>query len=122
MEQSFSILSNNLLDNLQSGEHLQISIGGEKSQFVRFSKSKVRQSGVIDDASLGITLIKNNRKCDGSFTLSGNSLIDEKLALTVFESKIPIVNPKRLAFILIELEKWNKSPLMIILYSSKFIL
>ncbi len=36
MEQSFNTLSNILLNNLQEGEHLQISIGGEKSQFVRF--------------------------------------------------------------------------------------
>ena len=81
MEQSFNILSNLLLDNLQEGEHLKISIGGERSQFVRFSKSKVRQSGIIDDASLITTLIKNNRTCDGSFTLSGNSDTDAKLAL-----------------------------------------
>ena len=66
MEQAFNTLSNLLLDNLQEGEHLKVSIGGERSQFVRFSKSKVRQSGIIDDASLGITLIKKNRKCVGA--------------------------------------------------------
>ena len=81
MEQTFNNLSNVLLNNLKEREHLKISIGGEKSQFIRFSKSKVRQSGIINDVSLSITLIKDSRTCDGSFTLSGNNVTDEKLAL-----------------------------------------
>ena len=82
MEQSFNILSEKLMNNLENGEHLKVSIQGEKSQFIRFSQSKVRQSGLVDDATLMMTLIKNDRNCSGSFTLSGNMMADEKIALT----------------------------------------
>ena len=67
MEQLFNQLSETLLNNLNAGEHLKVAIGGENSQFVRFSQSKVRQSGLVDDARLSIVLIKDERSCSGSF-------------------------------------------------------
>jgi len=82
MEQSFNNLSQTLLNSLKEGEHLKISINGEQSQFIRFSQSKVRQSGLVDDASISITLIHDKRNCCGSFTLSGNSNKDEISAIT----------------------------------------
>jgi len=81
MEQLFNQLSETLLNNLNAGEQLKVAIGGEKSQFVRFSQSKVRQSGLVDDASLDIVLIQDGRTCSGSFTLKGNINIDEATAV-----------------------------------------
>ena len=81
MEKLFNQLSETLLNNLNTGEHLKITIGGENSQFVRFSRSKVRQSGLVDDASLSIVLIKDERTCSGSFTLTGNISTDEATAM-----------------------------------------
>ncbi len=81
MEQLFNQLSETLLNNLQNGEDLKLTIGGENSQFVRFSQSKVRQSGLVDDASLSIVLINNERTCSGSFTLTGNITEDEETAM-----------------------------------------
>ena len=81
MEQLFNKLSETLLNNLNVGEHLKVAIGGENSQFVRFSQSKVRQSGLVDDASLSIVLINNERTCRGSFTLTGNITADEETAM-----------------------------------------
>ena len=81
MEQLFNQLSETLLNNLNTGEHLKVAIGGENSQFVRFSQSKVRQSGLVDDASLSIVLIKDDRTCNGSFTLTGNITADEETAI-----------------------------------------
>ena len=81
MEQLFNQLSETLLNNLQNGEDLKLTIGGENSQFVRFSQSKVRQSGLVDDASLSIVLINNERTCNGSFTLTGNISTDEATAM-----------------------------------------
>ena len=80
MEQLFNQLSGTLLSNLRIGEHLKVTIGGENSQFVRFSNSKVRQSGLVDDANLSIILIKDDRTCSGSFTLTGNITTDEETA------------------------------------------
>ena len=81
MEKLFNQLSETLLNNLQNGEHLKLTIGGENSQFVRFSQSKVRQSGLVDDASLSIVLINNERTCNGGFTLTGNITADEETAM-----------------------------------------
>ena len=81
MEQLFNQLSGTLLNNLLTGEHLKVTIGGENSQFVRFSQSKVRQSGLVDDASLSIVLIRDERTCSGSFTLTGNITTDEATAM-----------------------------------------
>jgi len=81
MEKLFNQLSETLFNNLNTGEHLKITIGGENSQFVRFSQSKVRQSGLVDDASLSIVLIKDERTCSGSFTLTGNISTDEATAM-----------------------------------------
>ena len=85
MEKSFNKLSEKLINNLESGEHLKISINGEHSQFVRFSQSKVRQSGIVDDVSLYVNLIKDGRNCSGSFTLTSNLESNEKLAMRELE-------------------------------------
>ena len=85
MEILFNQLVEKLLNNLQNGEQLKLSINGENSQFVRFSQSKVRQSGLVDDASLSISLINNGRTCTCSFTLTGNMDIDTSMALKELE-------------------------------------
>ena len=85
MEQLFNQLSEILLNSLGADEHMKVSIDGENSQFVRFSQSKVRQAGLVDDTSLSISLIKDGRTCRGSFTLTGNSETDEKTSLTELE-------------------------------------
>jgi len=85
MEQLFNHLSEKLFSSLNEGENLKVSIGGENSQFIRFSQSKVRQSGIVDDASLSISLIKDERTCSGSFTLTGNTGKDEKTTLMELE-------------------------------------
>ena len=85
MEQLFNQLSEKLLKSLDADEHMKVSIDGENSQFVRFSQSKVRQAGLVDDTSLSISLIKDGRTCSGSFTLTGNSETDEKTAWTELE-------------------------------------
>ena len=81
MEKSFYALSEALIHSLKNGEHLQVSIEGEFSQFIRFSQSKVRQSGLVDDTSLRIIFIKDQRSCSGSFTLCGSADKDEKSAM-----------------------------------------
>ena len=81
MEKIFNSLSEKLINSLEIGEHLKVSINGELSQFIRFTQSKVRQSGLVDDAALIISLIKDGRNCSGSFTLSGIDKSDEKTAI-----------------------------------------
>ncbi len=82
MKNQFNQLSENLLNSLHQGEHLKIGVSGESSQFIRFSQSKVRQSGLVEDAAINITLIKDDQTCSGSFTLTGDIANDELLAVS----------------------------------------
>ena len=72
MEKIFNQLSNSLFSKLNSGENLILSFDGEKSQFIRFNHATVRQTGLVDDADLGLKFIVNNRSVHGGFTVSGN--------------------------------------------------
>ena len=72
MEKIFNQLSDSLFSELNNGENLILSFDGEKSQFIRFNHAKVRQTGLVDDADLGLKFIVNNRSVHGGFTVSGN--------------------------------------------------
>ena len=81
MEKLFNNISKKILNCIKHDEHLKLSISGEKSQFIRFSQSKVRQSGIVEDASLSMSLIQNEKTCDTTFTLTGNIEKDIEKAL-----------------------------------------
>ena len=68
MEHLFNQFCDYIIGQLNNSEHLIISFGGETSQFIRLNDAKVRQTGIINDASLSLNLIDNNRSCRGSFT------------------------------------------------------
>ena len=72
MEKIFNQLSDSLFSKLNNGENLILSFDGEKSQFIRFNHATVRQTGLVDDADLGLKFIVNNRSVHGGFTVSGN--------------------------------------------------
>ena len=76
MEKIFNQLSESLFSELNSDENLILSFNGEKSQFIRFNHATVRQTGLVDDADLGLKFIANNRTVRGGFTVSGNLDID----------------------------------------------
>jgi predicted Zn-dependent protease len=82
----FEELSKQILSELKSGEHLNLNLNGENSQFLRFSNAKVRQLGTIEDASLDLTLIKESknglRKTVFSFSLSGDHKLDRQNGLS----------------------------------------
>ena len=81
MKNIFDQITNQLINSLDTDEHLKLGISGENSQFIRFSQSKVRQSGMVEDASLTISLIKNGKTCDTSFTLTGDLKTDRNNAI-----------------------------------------
>ena len=57
-------------------EYLTISFSGEHSQFIRFNNALIRQTGLVDDANIGLKFIANGRTCHVTFTVSGNQNID----------------------------------------------
>ena len=76
MEDIFNHLSDKLISYLKKDEHLIISFDGENSQFIRFNNASIRQTGLVDDATMGLKFIANGRTCYGAFTVSGNQDID----------------------------------------------
>ena len=76
MENKFNIISDKVFALLNQGEYLTLSFSSENTQFIRFSQSKIRQTGLVDDASLELELIYDNRTCGEAFTLSGDTDAD----------------------------------------------
>ncbi|SVC64094.1 uncharacterized protein METZ01_LOCUS316948, partial [marine metagenome] len=76
MEQMFTSLCDVFFSELKKNELLTLSFGGEISQFIRFNNAAVRQTGLVDDASIELKFIANERTCTGSFTVSGNADTD----------------------------------------------
>ena len=86
MENKFNNISDKVFALLNEGEYLTLSFSSENTQFIRFSQSKIRQTGLVDDASLELELIYNNRTCGESFTLSGDIDADINSAQSVLET------------------------------------
>ena len=76
MEKVFNLLNEHLFGLLRNEEYLTISFSGEHSQFIRFNNALIRQTGLVDDANIGLKFIANGRTCHGAFTVSGNQNID----------------------------------------------
>ena len=76
MEKIFNQLCEGLFSELENNEALTLSFSGENSQFIRINNASIRQTGLVDDANLGLKFISNNRTCEGSITVSGDYDID----------------------------------------------
>ncbi|PZO41183.1 MAG: Zn-dependent protease [Pseudanabaena frigida] len=76
LEHAFYQLADRLIDSLHTGEHLTINLDSESSQFTRFNNAKVRQSGVVADGNVTISLISNQREAYAEFPLTGDLEID----------------------------------------------
>jgi len=86
MENKFNIISDKVFELLNEDEYLTISFSSENTQFIRFSQSKIRQIGLVDDSSLELELIHNNRTCGESFTLSGDTDADIQSATNLLSN------------------------------------
>jgi len=76
MEKIFKELCTGLFKELKNDELLTLSFCGENSQFIRLNNASIRQTGLVDDATLGLKFIANKRTCEGSITVSGNHDLD----------------------------------------------
>ena len=80
IDASFTPLVAQLLDSLESGEHLTIELNAEQSQFTRFNHAKVRQTGSVTDGSLELTLMGNERRSFYSLPMTGDRTLDAQRA------------------------------------------
>ncbi len=82
----FFRISKGLCSKLKSGEHLNLTLSSEDSQFIRFNASKVRQTGRVADNTLGLEYISESsaglKRCTASVTLQGVDAADLDRALS----------------------------------------
>ena len=81
LENSFYQLADRLTSSLNPDEYLTINLDSERSQFTRFNHAKVRQTGVVADGNITISLIFNQREAFAEFPFTGDRAVDEQIAI-----------------------------------------
>ncbi|NEQ45499.1 MAG: TldD/PmbA family protein [Leptolyngbya sp. SIOISBB] len=91
-EITFNQLIDALLPQLVDGESVTVSLVAEISEFTRFNHGKVRQTGSIENGSLSVTLMANDRSATESITFTGEKAADWPLlmaALATLRAELP---------------------------------
>jgi predicted Zn-dependent protease len=81
METFFKSAAETLFNNLKDNEQLILNWSGEKSLFIRFNKSKVRQISNVEQMELSLTLKSAGKQSEMSLPVTGNYDIDSSNAL-----------------------------------------
>jgi predicted Zn-dependent protease len=76
LEAAFYRLSDRLIDSIPNRAYLTISLDSERSQFTRFNHGKVRQSGVVADGNVTISLLSHQREAYATFPFTGDDDLD----------------------------------------------
>ena len=76
LETCFNQLIANLLSKKEANEYFTLKLSSECSQFTRFNHAKVRQTGIVLDTWMQLTLIRDKRSAFRRFPLVGNWEID----------------------------------------------
>ena len=61
-----------VFSSLESNEQLTIYLEGENSQYFRFNDSKLRQSGIIEDYAVTISLFSGKKSLQSTTTVSSD--------------------------------------------------
>jgi predicted Zn-dependent protease len=72
LEISFNQLIETLLIKKVEGEHFTVRLSSERSQFTRFNRAKVRQTGCVADGLITMTLMADQRSSFRQFPFIGN--------------------------------------------------
>ncbi|MBC5794404.1 TldD/PmbA family protein [Sphaerospermopsis sp. LEGE 00249] len=80
LESNFNQLIEMLLAKKADSEHFTVRLNSERSQFTRFNHAKVRQTGLVADGSITLTLMENQRSSFCKFPFTGNWDIDWQTA------------------------------------------
>ena len=68
----FQTICSQVFDSLKENEKLTVYLEGENSQYFRFNDSKLRQSGIIEDYAVTISLFSGKKSLQSSTTLSSD--------------------------------------------------
>ncbi|GAX34110.1 TldD/PmbA family protein [Nodularia sp. NIES-3585] len=82
LETSFNQLIETLLIKKKETEQFTVRLTSEESQFTRFNHAKVRQTGLVADGSIELTLMEDERSSFRSFPFTGNWDKDWQTAYT----------------------------------------
>lgn len=80
IEQTFTRLSQLLLEQVSADETLTLSLTAEQSQFTRFNHANVRQTGTVRDGHLTLTLMGGDRTTFHDIPLTGDWETDRTVA------------------------------------------
>jgi len=78
----FFELSERLGRELRAREMLLCEFSGERSDFVRFNRGKVRQAGSVEQAYVSLRLIRERRQASAMFALGRDGLEDARASLS----------------------------------------
>ncbi|MGB3495940.1 MAG: metallopeptidase TldD-related protein [Elainellaceae cyanobacterium] len=76
LEQTFEKIKESLLADVRSHETLTLGLTAEQSQFTRFNRAKVRQTGTVADGELTLTLMSGDRTTFHEVPITGNATVD----------------------------------------------
>ena len=76
MEHYFKAISSYIISKKEVSEEVTITMSGEKTQFVRFNQSKIRQGSDIHQLNLSIAIQKDEKEYSYDFTITGNATMD----------------------------------------------
>ncbi|NJK34391.1 MAG: TldD/PmbA family protein [Oscillatoriales cyanobacterium SM2_2_1] len=98
LEPVFLAVCEALMSQLGAEEHLTVNLVGERSQFSRFNRGRVRQSGLVMDGSLSLRYGRGDREVEASFPLTGDHPMDlaaarSHIAILRQEVEQALVNP-----------------------------
>lgn len=83
---NFNTVADHILKNLITGEAANINLQAEESLFVRFNDNKVRQNTHVEQRVLSLTLQKEGKTANLSFSLTGDNVLDIQRANTWLET------------------------------------
>lgn len=72
MKAHFFDLADRLGRALLPGEVLLLYLSGERSDFVRFNRDKVRQAGSVEQRYLTVRLVREGRQAAATLAIAGN--------------------------------------------------
>ncbi|MEM8779487.1 MAG: metallopeptidase TldD-related protein [Cyanobacteria bacterium P01_G01_bin.49] len=79
LEANFQQLCDHLIKTLHTDEYLSIELNSEQTQFIRFNGAKVRQTGMVKDGTIKLTLMANQKTAFAAFPFTGDVSIDSKI-------------------------------------------
>ncbi len=96
LELSFNQLVDFLQDKTHDDAAFTLNFSAEASQFIRFNQAKVRQTGQVQDATVRLTYMQDQRSGYWEFPLTGNLDVDRQTAAQALEHlqrEVPTLPP-----------------------------